>query len=206
MRFLALGILTSTLAFGALTKLYVDERTDYRGGAAFAKAGPYERITANAFSGESSTPALIEVLKPREPTKGNGTLLYVIGKGPHEKALLEAGFIILRVTGDSPAAVRDVIEYLRYGGTGILLLSDQRRFVKRTIAFASGPDAVKLAEFSKGGFTTGEKDRKVIDILWAHDSDLKIEPVPNGAAVHATKGKPLDVLAIQLHSQMSAGQ
>jgi hypothetical protein len=206
MRFLALGILTSAIAFGALTKLYVDERTDYKGGVSFANAGPYERITANAFSGDSTTPAHIEVLKPRQPKQGNGTLLYVIGKGPDEKALLEAGFIILRVTGDNPAAVRDVVEYFRYGGTGILLLSDQRQFVKRTIAFASGPDVPKLAQLAKGGFTTGDKDRKVFDILWAHDSDTKIDPVPNGAQVHLTKGKPLDVLAIQLQNQLSTGK
>jgi hypothetical protein len=206
MRVLALGILTSTLTFGSLTKLYVDERIDYKGGINFANAGPYERITANAFSGESATPTHIEVLKPREPTKGNGTLLYVIGKGPAEKALLDAGFIILRVRGDDPAAARDVVEYFRYGAPGILLLSDQRRFVKRTIVFASGSDVEKLAALAKGGFTTGEQNRKVFDILWAHDSDIKVDPVPNGAQVHATKGKPLDVLAIQLHNQMSTGK
>jgi hypothetical protein len=203
MRVLPVGILIAAAAFGGLTKLYVDERTDYKQGATFGNAGPYERITANAFSGESTTPTWIEVLKPREPAKGNGTLLYIIGKGPDEKALLEAGFILLRVRGDDPAAVRDVVEYFRYGGTGILLLSDQRRFVKRTIAFASGRDAQKLAALGQGGFTKGEKDRDVFDILWVHDSDVKVDAIPNGAKVHITKGKPLDVLAIQLHNQMS---
>jgi hypothetical protein len=206
MRWVAIVILAASTLFGTLTKLHVDERTDYKQGISFANAGPYERITANAFSGDSNTPTHIDVLKPREPTKGNGTLLYIIGKGPDEKALLEAGFIILRVRGDNPAAVRDVVEYFRYGGTGILLLSDQRRFVKRTIAFASGPDVSKLAELAKGGFTTGEKDRKVFDVLWVHDSDMKIDPVPNGAQVHITKGKPLDALAIQLHNQLSSGK
>jgi hypothetical protein len=189
-----------------LTKLYVDERTDYKDGVSFGSAGPYERITANAFSGDSATPAHIELLKPRQPTKGNGTLLYIIGKGPDEKALLEAGFMILRVRDDKPDAVRDVIEYFRYGGTGILLLSDQKRFVRRTIAFASGPDARKLAGLAQGGFTKGDKDRKVFDVLWIHDSDIQIEPVPDGAQVHMTKGKPLDVLAIQLHNQLSQGK
>jgi len=206
MRLVVIGIFAASTVFGTLAKLYVDERIDYKQGTSFANAGPYERITANAFSGDSSTPTHIEVLKPREPTKGNGTLLYVIGKGPDEKALLEAGFIVLRVRGDNPAAARDIVEFFRYGGTGILLLSDQRRFVKRTIAFASGPDARRLAELAKSGFTTGDKDRKVFDVLWVHDSEIKIDPVPNGAQVHATKGKPLDALAIQLHNELSAGK
>ena len=186
-----------------LTKLYVDERTDYKQGIAFGNAGPYERITANAFSGESAVPAHIELLKPRQPAKGNGTLLYIIGKGPEEKTLLEAGFTILRVRDDKPEAVRDVVEYFRYGGPGILLLSDQKQYVKRAIAFASGPDARKLAALGQGGFTKGDRDRTVFDVLWVHDSDLKIEAVPNGAQVHITKGKPLDVLAIQLHNQLN---
>jgi hypothetical protein len=189
-----------------LTKLYVDQRTDYKEGISFGNAGPYESITANAFSGDSATPAHIQLLRPRQPTKGNGTLLYIIGKGPDEKALLEAGFMILRVRDDKPEAVRDVVEYFRYGGTGILLLSDQKRFVKRTIAFASGPDARKLAALAQGGFAKGDKDRRVFDVLWLHDSDLKIEPAPDGAQVHITKGKPLDALAIQLHNQLSAGK
>jgi hypothetical protein len=110
------------------------------------------------------------------------------------------------VGGDNPAAVRDIVEFFRYGGTGILLLSDQRQFVKRTIAFASGPDVRKLADLAKGGFTTGDKGRKVFDVLWVHNSDMKIDAVPNGAQVHVTKGKPLDVLALQLHNQLSSGQ
>ena len=206
MRVLTVGILVTASAFGALTKLYVDERTDYKQGVSFSNAGPYERITANAFSGDSTTPAFIDVLKPRDPAKGNGTLLYVIGKGPDEKALLEAGFIVLRVRGDSPAAVRDVVEYFRYGGPGILLLSDQRRFVKRTIAFASGRDAQKLAALAQGGFTKGDKDRNVFDVLWVHDSDVKIDALPGDARVHMTKGKPLDALAIQLQNQLVEGK
>jgi len=186
-----------------LTKLYVDERIDYKQGIAFGNTGPYERITANAFSDDSKAPAYIDLLRPRQPAKANGTLLYVIGKGPEEKALLEAGFMILRVRDDKPESVRDVVEFFRYGGTGILLLSDQRRYVKRAIAFASGADARKLAALAQGGFTKGDKDRPVFDVLWVHDSSLQIEPVPNGAKVHVTKGKPLDALAIQLHNQLS---
>ncbi len=189
-----------------LTKLYVDQRTDYKDGTSFGNAGPYESITANAFSGDSTVPAYIELLKPRQPAKGNGTLLYIIGKGPAEKALLEAGFMILRVRDDKAEAVRDVVEYFRYGAPGILLLSDQRRFVKRTVAFAAGPDARKLTALAQGGFTKGDKDRMVFDILWVHDSDMKIEPVPNGAQVHVTKGKSLDVLAIQLHNQLTSAK
>jgi hypothetical protein len=46
----------------------------------------------------------------------------------------------------------------------------------------------------------------VFDVMWVHDSDVKVEAVPNGAQVHATKGKPLDALAIQLHNQLAAGK
>ena len=195
------GLLACTAAAGALTKLYVDQRTDHNEGASFGNAGPYERITANAFSGDSTTPVHIDVLKPRDPKSGNGTLLYIIGRGPDEKALLEAGFTILRVQADNATAVRDVVEYFRYGAQGILLLSDQRRFVKRAIAFASGADAKKLATLGQP-----QSAKPIFDVLWVHDSDLKIDAVPGGAQVHVTKGKPLEALAIQLNTQLTTGK
>lgn len=189
----------------ALNKLYVDERTDYKEGASFGNAGPYERITANAYYGTSDTPAFIELLKPREPAKGNGTLLYLIGRGPAEKALLEAGFTLLRMRKHDPQAARDVVGFFRYGaGPGILLLTDQRRFQKRFIAFASGPDVPQLAELNRLG--KDEQGRNVFDVLWIHDSDTKIDPVPGGAQLHVTKGSPLEALALQLHNQLSAGK
>lgn len=189
----------------ALNKLYVDERTDYRDGASFGNAGPYERITANAFYGTSDTAAHIELLKPREPAKGNGTLLYVIGRGPAEKALLEAGFSLLRMRKHDPNAVRDVVGFFRYGGgPGILLLTDQRRFQKRFVAFASGADVQQLAAMAP--LNQDEKGRNVFDVFWVHDSEIKVNAVPGGAQVHVTKGSPLEALAIQLHNQLSAGK
>jgi hypothetical protein len=204
MRVLIASFLIAAAAPGALNKLYVDERTDYKDGASFAKAGPYERITANAFYGPNDATAHFEMLKPREPRNGNGTLLYIIGLGPNEQALLEAGFTILRMRKHSPEALRDVVSYLRFGRPGILLLSDQRNYIKRAVAFASGGDVKQLAAMAP--MTVDEQGRKAFDVLWAHDSQIKVEAVPNGAQVHITKGSPLEALAIQLHSQLSAGK
>lgn len=205
MRVLLTGMLCCLGCVGAVSTLYVDERTDYKEGASFGKAGAYERITANATYGASKMTAWMEFLKPRDPALGNGTLLYVIGKGPDEKQLLEAGFSILRFKENKPEAVRDVVSYLRYGADSILLLSDQKRFQKRVIAFASGPDAQTLATLAQGGFVKDESGRKVFDVLWVHDSEIRIEPPPE-VQVHITKGKPLPALALQLHESLKAGK
>ncbi|MBI2684820.1 MAG: hypothetical protein HYX27_00775 [Acidobacteria bacterium] len=91
----------SLSANGAVKKIYVEERTDVLNGHSFGNAGPYERIVAKVhFTVDPKLPAnqrirdialapknaegLVEftsdlyVLKPRNPEKGNGTILYEV--------------------------------------------------------------------------------------------------------------------------------
>jgi hypothetical protein len=116
-------------ASAAVTRVELVERTDYLEGRSFGDAGPYELIRAKAFFAADPNLApnklvvdlhlaprneagLVEwsadlwVLKPRDPAKGNGTLLYeVSNRGnigilrqfhrAHDQMLLERGFTIV---------------------------------------------------------------------------------------------------------------
>ncbi len=98
MRLLVLGVLLWLPLFGELTRVYVVERSDVLAGRAFGNAGAYERIVAKAHFAldpknlqnkvirdielaRKNAQGLVEftadlyVLKPRDPSKGNGTLL-----------------------------------------------------------------------------------------------------------------------------------
>lgn len=91
----------SLCAHAAVRKIYVEERTDVLNGRAFGAAGAYERIVAKAHFAvdpnlavnrrirdialaPKNSEGLVEftadlyVLKPRQPDKGNGTLLYEV--------------------------------------------------------------------------------------------------------------------------------
>src|SRR4051794_17428678 len=101
MRFVALLACASVLCPAALQRIYVSERTDVLEGRAFGPAGPYERITGRAhFTVDPNLAAnraivgldraprnsagLVEfssdfyMLKPRDPAKGNGTVLFEV--------------------------------------------------------------------------------------------------------------------------------
>jgi hypothetical protein len=128
-------------ATAAVQKIHVVERADVLGGQSFGAAGPYEKITATAYfavdpkaqansriaditKAKPNEQGLVEfsadlyVLKPRDPAKGNGTVLFEVsnrgGKGmlsmfnyargsfdPADKAhfgdnlLLEQGFTLV---------------------------------------------------------------------------------------------------------------
>jgi hypothetical protein len=71
------------------------------------------------------------------------------------------------VVGLGPAAIRDLISYLKYDG-GPMLLGDQRRFMKRAIGFGSSQSGRFLRTFVYQGFNADEKGRKVFDGVWAH--------------------------------------
>jgi hypothetical protein len=94
-------LLGATLCHAAVQKIYVEERTDVLGGKSFGAAGPYERIRARAyFTADPANPnnkivrdlglapkneqgfvewsADLYVLKPRDPAKGNGTVLFEV--------------------------------------------------------------------------------------------------------------------------------
>ncbi len=107
-RALCLALLSLALAAAAVTDVHVTERTDVEQGRAFGRAGAYERITGTVlFAVDPALPAnqLVKdlqyaprnaagkvefsadfyILKPRDPAKGNGTLLFEVsnrgGKG-----------------------------------------------------------------------------------------------------------------------------
>lgn len=71
------------------------------------------------------------------------------------------------VAGLGLAGVRDLISFLKYGGRP-LLLGDQRRFIKRAIAFGTSQSGRFLRQFLYDGFNQDEQGRKVFDGVWAH--------------------------------------
>jgi hypothetical protein len=71
------------------------------------------------------------------------------------------------VAGLGPAAIRDLIAYLKYDG-GPMLLGDQRRFLKRAIGIGTSQSGRFLRTFLYQGFNADEKGRKVFDGLWPH--------------------------------------
>ena len=73
------------------------------------------------------------------------------------------------VAGLGPAAVRDFISYLKYGGGSTTsVLNDQRRYLKRAIGFGTSQSGRFLRTFLYYGFNADEKNRKVFDGVWAH--------------------------------------
>jgi hypothetical protein len=97
---LGCGLLASVAA-GAVHRLYFVERSDVLGGKSLGPAGPYERIIAKAYfridpkleanriisdidlaprgaDGMVEFSADVYVLKPTDPAKGNGTLLFEV--------------------------------------------------------------------------------------------------------------------------------
>lgn len=72
-----------------------------------------------------------------------------------------------RVMGLSHAAVRDLVSFLKHGGSATLL-ADQRRFLKRSIGFGVSQSGRFLRDFVYRGFNADEKGRPVFDLVWAH--------------------------------------
>jgi hypothetical protein len=98
MRIIAAILVTSLSAIGAVTEVYVQERTDVLNGLGYGPAGPYEKIVATAHfavdpkaeanraitdihlaprnpNGLVEFTADVVVFKPRDSAKGNGTIL-----------------------------------------------------------------------------------------------------------------------------------
>ena len=129
MRILLL-VLVASLGFGAVTKIYVEERGDFQEGKSFGAPGPYERVVARAhFAIDPKLPANriirdidrapvddkglvrfsadLYVLKPRDPAKGNGSILFEVsnrgGKGmlgmfqANDAYLMEQGYTLVWV-------------------------------------------------------------------------------------------------------------
>jgi hypothetical protein len=72
------------------------------------------------------------------------------------------------VAGTGLAAVRDFISFLRYENRGETLLGDQRRWIKRTIAFGTSQSGRFLRQYLYDGFNADEKGRVVFDGVWAN--------------------------------------
>lgn len=72
-----------------------------------------------------------------------------------------------RVAGLGMAAVRDFVSYLKYGGDGLSVLGDQRRFIKRAIGFGVSQSGRFLRTFLYFGMNEDESGRKVFDGIWA---------------------------------------
>jgi hypothetical protein len=71
------------------------------------------------------------------------------------------------LVGLGPAAVRDFISFLKYGGVNTLL-GDQARYVKRALGYGVSQSGRFLRTFLYYGFNADEKGRKVFDGVWAH--------------------------------------
>ena len=107
-RTLLLACLPAAVLSAAVTRVEISERTDVLGGKAFGAAGPYERLIGRAYfavdpklavnqiirdldKGPRNDAGLVEfssdfyILKPKDPAKGNGAVLYEVsnrgGKG-----------------------------------------------------------------------------------------------------------------------------
>jgi len=73
------------------------------------------------------------------------------------------------IAGLGGAGIRDFISFLKYGGgDAVALFGDQRRFLKRAIAFGSSQSGRYLRQFVHDGFNADEKGRMVFDAVWPH--------------------------------------
>jgi hypothetical protein len=73
------------------------------------------------------------------------------------------------LVGLGPAAIRDLISFLKYGnGANATALADQRRFIKRAYAMGTSQSGRFLRTFLYYGFNADEKGRKAFDGVMAH--------------------------------------
>jgi hypothetical protein len=71
------------------------------------------------------------------------------------------------IAGLGPAALRDFVSYLKYGGVDTPLNAD-RAEIKQAIGFGVSQSGRFLREFLYDGFNENESHRKVFDGVWAH--------------------------------------
>ena len=70
------------------------------------------------------------------------------------------------VAGLGPAAVRDFVSFLKYGGPETLL-GDQHSYLKRAVGFGASQSGRFLRAYLYDGFNADEKQRRVFDGVWA---------------------------------------
>jgi hypothetical protein len=131
---LLLSVVFSHSAFAEITRVDIASQAPYAGGKAFGEAGPYVRVTGR-FHGEldPSHPgnrgivdirnatrnsrgkveysADFEVLRPADPAKGNGTLLYDVNNRGNKR--------VLHLLNDTPAS--NALEAPETAGDGFLM-------------------------------------------------------------------------------------
>ena len=71
------------------------------------------------------------------------------------------------VAGLGFAAIRDTVSFLKNGGPETLL-SDEHKYVKRTLGFGVSQSGRYLREYLYEGFNADEKNQRVFDGVWAH--------------------------------------
>ncbi|MEP7367865.1 MAG: alpha/beta hydrolase domain-containing protein [Acidobacteriota bacterium] len=74
------------------------------------------------------------------------------------------------VVGLGPAAIRDFISFLKYGGpaAGMAVLGDESRYLKRAIGFGTSQSGRFLRTYVYDGFNANEDGKIVFDGVWAH--------------------------------------
>ena len=72
------------------------------------------------------------------------------------------------VVGLGPAAVRDFLSFLKYGGPDAAALGDLHQHLRRSIGFGTSQSGRFLRLFLYDGFNQDERNRQVFDAIWAH--------------------------------------
>src|SRR6185369_12592590 len=72
------------------------------------------------------------------------------------------------IAGLGPAAIRDFISFLKYGGAPADILDGQQQYLKRAIAFGSSQSGRFLRSYLYQGFNVDEQGRKVFDGMMPH--------------------------------------
>jgi hypothetical protein len=142
----------------------------------------------------------IDYLKPRDPSKGNGTLVLLTGnsgKPGNLQPLMQRGYTVLQMKTGDAAAIREMVTFLRYGGgPDALLLGDQRRFLKRAI-LAGDPEALASILLTN----QDAKNRRLIDGVIVMGG--KSFSAPAGVKSIPAKGQ-LSNAIVELDTQVNA--
>jgi len=72
------------------------------------------------------------------------------------------------IAGLGPAAVRDLLSFLKYGIEADTILGDQHEYIKRAYGFGLSQSGRFLRTFVYYGFNADEKGRRVFDGIMAH--------------------------------------
>ncbi|HZU24224.1 MAG TPA: alpha/beta hydrolase domain-containing protein [Bryobacteraceae bacterium] len=88
------------------------------------------------------------------------------------------------VVGLGPAAIRDFVSFLKFGGPETLL-GDQTLNVRRALGFGISQSGRFLREFLYEGFNADEQGRPVFDGVWAH-----VAGAGRGATFNMRFGQP----------------